>query len=100
MTNDYEDKKVLLKGQTDLGSARFKLPNGDFLEIDVYTENDDDVYITTTFRKKGGGIKGNETCFYCDGVKLGCITCPSGQSASGNCIDRSISCERPTVSPN
>ena len=84
----------LRKGQKGIGSVRIELPNGDAIELDVYTQPDGGTYTTQYYARRNGGVKPGETCFYCDGKKLGCITCPKGQSPSGNCINGTTSCER------
>src|SRR6185312_456155 len=89
----------LRKGQIAIGSTQAHFPNGTSVEIDIYTQKDGGVYVTHYFKKKNGGTTAGETCFYCGGAKLGCITCPAGQSASGNCITHTLKCEPLTTTP-
>ena len=90
-------RTVLKTGQTAIGSFHVTLPKGRSLEIDVHTQKDGGVYVTQYLARKKGGVLGGETCFYCNGVLIGCITCGRGEATVGNCITKKVSCE-PLVS--
>ena len=83
----------LRKGQKEISSFRVALPNNNTLEFEIYTQDDGGVYVTQYMQRQNGGVQAGETCFYCDGVKIGCVTCGPGQVAVGNCITKQAYCE-------
>lgn len=87
-----DDTKI--PGRMSYATSSVPLPDGSMLMTAVELQEGGGVYVTHSFRRKDGGVEPGQTCFYCDGVKLGCITCPKGQSASGNCVNKTLSCVR------
>lgn len=60
----------------------------------VELQEDGGFYIGQYVVARDGGIKAGETCFWCNGKKLGCLTCPKGQSPHGDCVKGTIKCEK------
>lgn len=83
----------LRKGQKELSSFRVALPNNNSLEFEIYTQEDGGVYVAQYMQRQNGGVEAGETCFYCDGLKIGCVKCGRGETAVGNCITKRAYCE-------
>ena len=83
-----------LPGRLHFASSSVLLPDGNRLETRIDLQEGGGYYVSTTIIAKDNDIKAGQTCFYCDGVKIGCMTCPKGESPSGNCIDKTIKCEK------
>lgn len=87
-------RTTLKKDQTPISSSQIVLPTGDLMETDIYTQEDGGIYVTQYYVRKGSTERPKgQTCFYCSGVKLGCVTCESGTSPHGNCVTGTIECE-------
>lgn len=99
-SDTYQDKECKVLRRMTFTTQSLPLPDGMALLTKIELQEDGGMYITNSFKLKDGGIVGGETCFYCDGQKLGCVTCPKGQSASGNCVTRTISCVRDSAIQN
>lgn len=93
-------RTVLKRGQTAIASFSVALPKGRSLEIDVYTQKDGGVYLTQYLARQKGGVVGGQTCFYCDKVFIGCITCGRGEATVGDCIKKTVRCEPLSINPN
>ena len=91
-SSDAETGKVLAR--MPFASSSVLLPDGSTLLTKVDVQEDGGFYVGQYVIARDGGIKAGETCFWCDGKKLGCITCGPGSSPHGNCVDRTIKCEK------
>lgn len=81
----------LAKGQELLAQHLTALPKGDSLQTVIVTDKDA-VIKTTALSRRAGGIGAGETCAWCSGVSIGCVSCGTGSTVEIDCVNKTIKC--------
>jgi hypothetical protein len=100
-SNQSADQKGgKLLARMPYASSSVMLPDGSSVVMKIDLQEDGGFYVGHSVIARDGGVQAGETCFWCEGVKLGCITCSKGSSPHGNCVDKTIKCEKDSLIGN
>ena len=70
-----------------LGRMSVTAEGGETIGVEVLQQRDGGIYVRQRIGRIDGGITIGETCFYCAGKKIGCVSC---KSPVGDCTKGTV----------